>query len=200
MTWPLLIALGLGLRKLGRLSLIPAASTILLILLYLPYAHFAEWTLYYMEALPFLALAAALGIGKLGGIGLNGRDPAAGRQRSLALRLRYAAARVGIAVAACIGLLQLAFGWVKSGDERDLQRRYRALSQALPGERVTVFVRYKPSHISHLSLITNGADLQSQRVWSVYDLGAENRMLLEHAPDRHAYVYDESRWAFTRIR
>jgi hypothetical protein len=43
----------------------------------------------------------------------------------------------------------------------------------------------------HLSLTNNDPDPRSARVWAVHDLGEENLRLLQAAPDRTPYLYEE---------
>jgi hypothetical protein len=68
---------------------------------------------------------------------------------------------------------------------------FQRLVQQIPDERAVVFVRYAPSSDVHLSLTNNEPDPASARVWAVHDLGADNLRLLQAAPDRVPYLYEE---------
>jgi hypothetical protein len=63
-----------------------------------------------------------------------------------------------------------------------------------------VFVRYGPHHNDGLSLIHNPVNLDAAPVWTVYDRGDENRLLLRLAPDRTPYLFDEATGALSRIQ
>jgi hypothetical protein len=154
-------------------------------LLYLLYAHPARWSLYYIEGLPVLAFATALGIMRV--LELGARRTSSSRARLVVL----AAMIVAIAYPAVVTLRQ-----VRAQILTD-HAYYDTFLQALPDEpdSAIVFVRYAPSHNDGLSLVRNVPDVQSARVWVVYDRGAENAQLLRLAPRRKAYLFDEAEWA-----
>jgi hypothetical protein len=62
-----------------------------------------------------------------------------------------------------------------------------------------VFVRYAPGHDEDNALVTNRPDLGSARFWLVHDLGEHNQLLMRQAPEREAFLYDESSREFTRL-
>ena len=62
----------------------------------------------------------------------------------------------------------------------------------IPDQKAVVFVRYAPNADVHLSLTNNEPDPRNARVWAVHDLGDANRRLLEAAPDRTPYLYEET--------
>jgi hypothetical protein len=154
-------------------------------LLYQLYAHPARWSLYYIEGLPVLAFATALGIMRV--LELGARRTSSSRARLVVL----AAMIVAIAYPAVVTLRQ-----VRAQILTD-HAYYDTFLQALPDEpdSAIVFVRYAPSHNDGLSLVRNVPDVQSARVWVVYDRGAENAQLLRLAPRRKAYLFDEAEWA-----
>jgi len=61
-------------------------------------------------------------------------------------------------------------------------------------------VRYGPRHNEHLSLIANEPYLQSAKAWIVYDRGPDNARLMQRAPDRACYLYDEAAGALARLQ
>ena len=76
--------------------------------------------------------------------------------------------------------------------ERGYHRSFAAMLDRIPDDRAIVFIRYAPDHSPHLSLVANEPDVQRARVWTVYDRGADNERLMRLAPDRVAYLYDET--------
>jgi hypothetical protein len=76
---------------------------------------------------------------------------------------------------------------------------FRSLLPPAPDSAI-VFVRYAPTHNDGLSLVRNVPDLASQRVWVVYDRGAENARLLALAPRRIPYLFDEASWTLRPLR
>jgi len=148
--------------------------------LYLAYAHPAWWTMYYVECMPVLAFLIALGI-----------------VRALALLDAPRRTTAGLAVAA-VGLV--AVGAVARqvratiGDDHAYYDAFARLLTQLPDERAVVFVRYGPKHLDGMSLVRNVADLDRERVWSVYDRGADDARLIAAAPGRTPYLFDEQSW------
>ena len=76
---------------------------------------------------------------------------------------------------------------------------FSRLVSEIPEPRAIVFVRYGANHNDGLSLVRNPADAKDAKVWTVYDRGAENARLLSAAPDRAAYLFDESSWTLRPI-
>jgi hypothetical protein len=155
------------------------------LLLYLLYAHPARWSLYYMEGLPVLAFATALGVMRL--LELGARRKLSSRARLVAL----AALVLAIAYPTGVMLRQ-----VRAQIATD-HAYYDAFLASLPGgsDSAVVFVRYAPTHNDGLSLVRNAPNAREARVWTVYDRGAENAELLRIAPRRKPYLFDEASWA-----
>ena len=159
-------------------------SLVVQLLLYLLYAHPARWSLYYIEGLPVLAFATALGIMRVLELGAHRASSSRARLVVLATMI------VAIAYPAVVTLRQ-----VRAQIATD-HAYYDTFLGALPGEpdSAIVFVRYAPSHNDGLSLVRNVPDVRSARVWVVYDRGAENAQLLRLAPNRKPYLFDEAEW------
>jgi hypothetical protein len=68
---------------------------------------------------------------------------------------------------------------------------FQQLIAKIPDRKAVVFVRYAPNAEVHLSLTNNEPDVASARVWAVHDLGPANLRLLQAAPDRTPYLYEE---------
>ena len=78
-------------------------------------------------------------------------------------------------------------------------RNFNQLVSAIPASKAIVFVRYRPNHAAHFSLVRNVPDLSSAPVWVVYDRGADNARLLRLAPDRVPYLYDDTQLAIAPL-
>jgi hypothetical protein len=154
------------------------------LLLYLLYAHPAGWSLYYMEGLPVLAFATALGVVRLIELGARARAPLHAR---LAAGVLLLAALAGPAWAT----VRLVRAQIVS--DHSFYDTFRAALPAEPDSAI-VFVRYAPTHNDGVSLVRNVPNLASERVWVVYDRGAENARLIAFAPRRTPYLFDEASW------
>jgi hypothetical protein len=162
------------------------------LLLYLLYAHPPTWSLYYIEGLPVLAFATALGVPVVLSLGTRGRVPGVAR----------------LAAGAALLLLTIYPAWVTMHQVRAQiaadHSYYDAFVGSLPPlpdstSSAIVFVRYSRAHNDGLSLVRNVPDLGEERIWVVYDRGAENAKLLAIAPDRSGYLFDEAGWRLRRL-
>jgi hypothetical protein len=155
------------------------------LLLYLFYAHPARWSLYYIEGLPVLAFVTALGVLRV--LELGARRTSSSRARLAVLVTLL----VAMAYPTVVTLRQVRAQIVTD------HAYYEAFVASLPPEpdSAIVFVRYAPAHNDGLSLVRNVPDLRSERIWTVYDRGAENAQLLRLAPQRKAYLFDEASWS-----
>ena len=154
------------------------------LLCYLLYAHPSRWTLYYMEALPVLAFATALGILRVLDLG--------------ARRTSSARAQLAMLVTVLVAMVYPTFVTLRQVRAQIVSDHayYEAFRASLPREpdSAIVFVRYAPSHNDGLSLVRNVPDPSTERIWTVYDRGVENAQLLHLAPNRKAYLFDEASW------
>lgn len=193
-----LVALAFG--ALGVSGQVALATSALLFLAYLPYAHVASWSIYYLEAEWLIPLAAAVGVWWLASLLGSIRDA---RRRGLAFSARPSLRAPSLEGAVACGALVVALalggiGWLKSARDGHARvhayhAQWRDALRGLPTPRSVVFVRYAPGHNPHVSLITNDARLDQSPVWVVYDRGpAENARLMALAPGRQAYLFDEA--------
>jgi hypothetical protein len=183
----------LGLPGAPAAVLFAAGTALLLLLAHLPYAHFNNWTLYYLEAFPVVALLLALGTARLGRL-LTGNSLVPGdTARRVHLLLTATATAVFF-------VLPFRVRAARSEHLRNAaaQLYFQQQLQDVPRPSV-VFVRYGPRHVSHYSLIQNPVDYDTAPVWVVYDRGRENAELLARAPGRAAYLYDEELGAITPL-
>ena len=176
----------LGLIGAPAAVLFVAGTVLLLLVAHLPYAHFNNWTLYYLEAFPVVALLMALGVARAGRILLGAGQDATEASRRLDLLLSASALLV-------LGVLPFRVRAARSGytSSAASQLYFRQLLHVVPAPAV-VFVRYGPRHVSHFSLIQNPPDYETAPYWIVYDRGAENAELLSKAGGRSAWIYDEA--------
>lgn len=176
----------LGLIGAPAAVLFVAGTVLLLLVAHLPYAHFNNWTLYYLEAFPVVALLMALGVARAGRILLGAGQEATEASRRLDLLLSASALLV-------LGVLPFRVRAARSGytSSAASQLYFRQLLHVVPAPAV-VFVRYGPRHVSHFSLIQNPPDYETAPYWIVYDRGAENAELLSKAGGRSAWIYDEA--------
>jgi hypothetical protein len=198
-SWPLGIFALAGLVALPAEGAFALATGALLLLFYIPFAHPWPWSVYYLEAQPPLAFVTALGIwAVVCWIVVRPRP----RPREL-VRTAFPRAALTCAVLA-LALLAPAFARVVKArrthraDAADF-RAFRSVLDSIPDRRAIVFVRYRPDHFPHHSLIDNDPDLAASKIWVVYDRGAEDERLRKAAPDRAAYVFDEASGRLTPL-
>jgi len=174
---PLPVALALG-------------TCVLVVIGYLWIAHQPYWLIYYLELLPVLAFLSALGLWQFVTLVAELAPRRVSRARELALP----------SLVTCVTLvLWLAPGAVESFSLWQVRlamapRYHESFEQLLakiPDRKAMVFVRYAPNATVHLSLTNNEPDPSAARVWAVHDLGEANLRLLQVAPDRTPYLYEE---------
>ncbi|MFI5242178.1 MAG: hypothetical protein ACHQRL_04140, partial [Gemmatimonadales bacterium] len=165
-------------------------SAALLVLAYLCVGHAVRWSVYYVEIQPVLAFATALAWWRVASL-------LASRKFEWPMRRlpAVAAGTVFATIASLILLMPYVTRMVpyiaaNKADGESYHRDFRDLLALIPG-RSMVFIRYAPNHSPHMSLVTNEPDLQQQRVWTVYDLGAENVRLMKLDPHRTPYLFDD---------
>jgi hypothetical protein len=187
---PLAFLALLGLVAAPPALFIGLGALALQLLLYLLYAHPPGWSLYYMEGLPVLAFATALGLVRLIELGARQRAP---------LHARLAAGVLLLAALATPAWTTLQEVRAQIVSDHAFYDSFRSLLPPAPDSAI-VFVRYAPTHNDGLSLVRNVPDLASQRVWVVYDRGVENARLLALAPRRTPYLFDEASWTLRPLR
>lgn len=183
----------LGLVRLSRELRFALAGAALLFVFYLPYAHDAPWTLYYLEMAPTIAVVTACGIWRAlewiaGGVVV---------QLHIERRPKLGSALIAIVLA--IFAFPTIAAWRRVHLEMASTRVGFDQSVAqLPASKSIIFLRYA-QRPHHLSLVSNYADLPDAPVWVVHDLGDRNRELIALALDRTAFVFDEAAMEFRRF-
>jgi len=175
---PLLVFAAIGWLTMAAPVRFATVSAMLLFVLHIPYAHWAPWTLYYLELAPVLAVVTAAGawwaLRRIAGD--EGR------------------ARAGALAMACVLVLfavPIVGRWRRDHLERSrLDRSFAAAISRLPPHSI-VFVHYTPRSAEHISAVTNYPDLAAAPVWVVHDLGARNDQLKRLAPDRASFDFEE---------
>jgi hypothetical protein len=189
----LVIFFAVGLFALTPALAIAAITALMLFLAYLFYAHPSFWTVYYLEALPVVAIITVLGfvrvtqwLAKNIDTGPPSFDP------KPVVGMRAAGAPVSVALA--IVLLITSVSTVRS--ERELRNRSAAprlwlwdIMSRLPTAHNLLFVRDDLRNAPR-TLVTNDADQASARTIIAHDLGDENIRLGLAMADRNAYVID----------
>jgi hypothetical protein len=183
---PVLIYALCSIRAAG---LVAALTIFIDFALHLPINHPANVSKYYLETYPVLVFLAAAGVWMTivetaPTRALDSRRATAG----LFLMLLF--------LAPCVESISRLRG--SEFQSHAPKTKFRALLEALPARSV-VFVRYSPSHITYRSLIENDADLAREKVWLVYDRGADNARLRAAVPDRTPYLYDGERALLFRL-
>ena len=191
---------GLALFAVIGLFVVPAAAWVgvaalaLQFLLYLSYAHPPFWSVYYAEGAPLLAFLSAVGVAHaVSWAARRGASSEPARGLHLATTMLAAAAMIPLVLTA------RQVRAASSSDHAyhaDFARRLDAIQEP----RAVVFIRYGPQHNDGLSLVHNEVDLGTARVWTAYDRGAENELLLRLAPERTAYLFDEASGTLSRIQ
>ncbi|MFL5562749.1 MAG: ArnT family glycosyltransferase [Gemmatimonadaceae bacterium] len=171
------------------------ASALVLLVAYLWFDHGAGWTVYYLEIQPVLAVFIALGFWRV--MNLWPRDVAGSAARSPRTRA-VAPIAAGMSMLIMLFLADFAKVMVFSAHRNIVavqryQRTFLSAIARLPADKAIVFVRYGPDHNPHLSLLYNDPDLPAAKRWIVYDRGPDNVRLMQAAPERAAFLYDESR-------
>ena len=176
---------------LGRGEILFAAITVAIdFAAYLTLSHPAHLTKYYIETYPALFFLASLGLWTL----LIGKTNDRRSLERLTRECPVAATAGFCLLALLVAPALLGLNQFRSGQVAEMAPKARFLRKvrAIPSRRAVVFVRYGPAHLSYHSLIENDADLARERVWLVYDRGADNARLRAIAPDRTPFLYLEA--------
>jgi hypothetical protein len=162
-----------------------AISAALVFVVYLPYAHWEGWTVYYLEAAP--VAAALTGLGTWGLARRLGERHAATAALALGVLITFAGA----------------FGATQSRQQRlnsrsfNLQRQIAGILPRLPSPGI-LFVRYSPRIMPNPAIVLNSPHLVHEPMWVVHDLGPRNDELRRLAPGRATHSLNVDRMVRTR--
>jgi 4-amino-4-deoxy-L-arabinose transferase-like glycosyltransferase len=153
-------------------------SGVILFVAHLPYAHWAPWTVYYLEFTPVVAMLVATGL------------------RAVLRRVTGDDRRIAAGVA-LVGLMIATFAvpsirwWKRDHHGRaSFDRSFAESLKRLPTPAI-VFIQYSPRFAQHVAVVFNKADLDRAPIWVVHDLGARNADLRRLAPDRASFDFEE---------
>jgi hypothetical protein len=174
---PLPVALALG-------------TCVLVVIGYLWIAHQPYWLIYYLELFPVLAFLSALGLWQF--VTLVAELAPRRVSRTLAVGLPTFVTGVALVGWMAPGAMESFSLWhVRLAMAPRYHESFRQLIAKIPDPKAVVFVRYAPNADVHLSLTNNEPDPSTARVWAVHDLGDADLRLLQAAPDRTPYLYEE---------
>ena len=157
-------------------------SALALFVAYLPYAHWAPWTIYYLEIAPVAAALTAAGLWLV-------------LERVAAAGPRTRLGAVAVALVVAVFSVPTVNHWKRDSRTRSaLDRRFLAEVKKLPAPAI-VFVKYSPRFASHIAVVYNHPDLDAAPVWVVHDLGARNEELRRLAPNRQSFDFEEEQLA-----
>lgn len=183
----------IGFFIIGLLALTPALAiggitALLLFIAYLFYAHPYFWTVYYLEALPVVAMIMVIGFARATkwlAANIERGEMASPERREVAVGV--------VSVVLTVGLLAGSLSGVRA--ERDLRNRGTSarlwlwdIMERLPTSRNVLFVRDERN--GPRSMVTNDSDPTTARTLLAHDLGDQNIRLGLAVPDRSAYVID----------
>jgi hypothetical protein len=174
---PLPVALALG-------------TCLLVVIGYLWIAHQPYWLIYYLELFPVLAFLSALGLWQFVTLVAELRPWRVRRATPLALP----ALVTGVAFVCWLSpdaFESFSLWRVRLAMAPRYHESFNQLMARIPDRKAVVFVRYAPNADVLLSLTNNEPDAATARVWTVHDLGDANLRLLQAAPDRTPYLYEE---------
>lgn len=181
----------LGLFFIAAPVWVAVAGALTLFLAHLPYAHDTSWTLYYLEAVPVVAMLSAVGLWGSGAwVAALGRRTASSavpaKRRAVVLAVLVNVILVAQAPAG------FAFWRHRHAGTASFIRPFTSAMRSLPSQPAIVFVRFSASRAHFVNVVVNDADLARAPVWLVHDLGPRNAELLRLVPERTAYLFDEA--------
>ena len=183
----LLLALAAGVLVKSAALRFAMLSALALFAAYLPYAHLAGWTIYYLEIIPVMAAVSAAGVWWV-------------VERVAKSRPRMQLGAILTAVTLAAISIPTVIHWKRDSRTRSaFTRQFFAEISKLPAPSI-VFVRYSPRFTSHIDVVYNHPDLDDVPVWVVHDLGARNDELRRLAPGRQSFDFDEEQLLGTRQR
>src|SRR5262249_5218882 len=153
-------------------------NAVVLFLLYLCWAHYSHWTIYYFEGLPIFAFAIANGLRVLG---------------ERVRRTRFTLATASVAATLYVaGILKTTTRW--RGAHVAIARRLVGVDDVLhdvPFARSIVFVRYDTSQHGQPALAINSATWQRDAMWVVNSWGPSSDLrLLAASEQRVPLLFD----------
>ena len=180
----------LGLLLAPAAALVGAVTALVVFVGYLAHPTWPSWTIYYMETAPVFAFYAVCGFAVL--LRKLAREPE--REWSWTVGPRAAfALLVTLLLTVPMLRIEMRFNRRQHLGNANFPARF-ALAVAQMPPRSMLFVRHAKWHEGHWSLVVNDPDFAAARTWIAYDRGDSlNAELLRRAPERTAFLFDESR-------
>jgi hypothetical protein len=183
----------LGLFAMSAEVVFALVCSLALLVGYLSYGHFSEWTLYYFEATPMLAMLAGLGLGH--GARAFGSGPGRGSGESSSPDARaprpspiLSAASVALAVLALYEARIWRTGHIEGAR---WYTQFENILSRMPKNPAVIFVHYAPRLQPHPGIVRNSPNLAEDQVWIVNDLGARDPELMRLAGSRIPIAFYE---------
>ena len=186
----------IGLLLAGGIGATALASALLLILLHITMPHDRAWTVYYVDVFPVVAFGVVLALRRWAELIVSGK-PA-----FLSLATRAPVLTTGAGLALLVGgLTRWAPPRVDEHAWMQSEIFFRAGVCALPPGDKTVFVKPRPGASPHHSLLDNDPRWDRSDTWIVRAWDpARHRALMDAAPNRAAYLYDEKAGWFAKMQ
>ena len=160
-----------------------------LFVVYLFWAHWHGWTVYYLEAVPALSALYAAGLYRI-------REWIRTRRPQL---MRYATVLCVVATAAytanAIRVWRRNHIQLARSDTAFFQ-----LTDSIPFRGAVIFVRYSPTQHPHTTVVQNSVTLATDRFWIVNDDSSANMSVLRAANGRVPMLYQEKGGVLTVYR
>ena len=180
----------LGLLLAPAVALVGAATALIVFVGYLAHPTWPTWTIYYMETAPIFAFYAVCGFAVILRAIARERE----REWSWTAAPRAAFALL-VTLLLTIPMIRIEMRFNRNqhlGNANFPTRFAQAIAQMPP--RSILFIRHAKWHEGHWSLVVNDPDFAASRTWIAYDRGDSlNAELLRRAPERTAFLFDESR-------
>jgi hypothetical protein len=167
---------------------------------YLSYGHFAEWTLYYFEAMPIVSVITAIGLQRTGAYLFRSEyrtraEPA----------IRTGPPPILLSGLVSAGLLlvtgALVLRAVSSWRQQHIAgaayyTQFNGMVAQLPRNPTVIFVHYAPRLQAHPTLVQNSPHLDDEPIWIVNDLGPRDPDLMRIAGGRVPLAFFEDGMRF----
>jgi hypothetical protein len=164
----------LGVVSMSADAVFALACTLSLFVGYLSYGHWSQWTLYYFEGLPVLALVAGLGI------------------RRITARFRPGASSAAAVVLGLLAAFEMQTWRRAHINDAGFDRQFHEQLANLPVRSAVVFVHYDDRLPAHADVVANSPHLARDSVWVVNDLGRRDTTLMRLAGSRMPFAFYEA--------
>jgi hypothetical protein len=199
---PLALFAILGVLAMPLPGLFAVGASVALLIAYAFHAHWADWTVYYLEGYPALAFATAVGLSAFAAWTAQRHLPwrrlHTGSIADPKVRATIAGLCALLIIPATIALLRHRAAWQQNTTyQRRLITALSIIQDVSP--RSIVFIDYGREHQPDVSLVWNTPDLESAKRWLAYDRGPDNIRLMRLAPERRAFIFSADEASITPL-